>query len=245
MKIAILGATGTAGALTTAAAKSRGHEVAEISRTTGVDLHTGAGLADAIAGAAAVIDTSNPVPSDPNDDLVDAMTRATRHIVDACATTGIEHLVFLSITNIDEPELDQFPYYVAKREQERVVRDSGLSATIVRSTQWYEFATNPSVVEETDRALEVQDWLIQPIAARTVAEVLVDEVGARHGSRTVAGPDVIALPDLTARVQSAKGDTRPVVPIPAALESLGRGLLLAPEHAELLGPDLDTWLEEA
>lgn len=245
MKIAIVGATGTAGALTTAVAKDRGHEVVEISRSGGVDLHTGAGLTRALAGAEAVIDTSNPVPTSTGDDVVGAMSGATGNLVEACTAAGVEHLVFLSISNIDKPELDQFPYYLAKREQERIVRDSALSATIVRSTQWYEFATNPSVVVETDEAVQVQDWLIQPIAASAVAEVLVDEASARHESRSISGPDVIALPDLTARVLAVKGDNRPVVTVPAVIESLSRGVLLAPSAAELIGPDVDAWLRQS
>jgi uncharacterized protein YbjT (DUF2867 family) len=244
MKIAIVGATGTAGALTTAVAKNRGHEVVEISRAGGIDLHTGAGLTRALAGAEAVIDTSNPVPTRPSENVVDAMSSATRHLVEACTAAGVEHLVFLSISNIDKPELDEFPYYRAKREQERVIRDSALPATIVRSTQWYEFATNPSVVAETENAVEVQDWLIQPIAARAVAEVLVDEASARHESRSISGPQVIALPELTARVLAVRGDHRPVVAVPAVIESLSRGLLLAPSTAELIGPDLETWLRQ-
>lgn len=111
MKIAIVGATGTAGTRTTAVATSRGHEAVEISRASGVDLHTGAGLTDALAGVEAVIDTSNPVPTSATDDVVGAMSGATR-LVEACSAAGVEHLVFLSISNIDKPELDPFPYFL-------------------------------------------------------------------------------------------------------------------------------------
>lgn len=244
MKIAIVGATGTAGALATAVVKNRGHEIVQISRSSGVDLHTGAGLHSALTGVEAVIDTSNPLPSHVGDKLAEAMAGATRHLVEACTQSRVAHLVFLSISNIEKPELDQFPYYVAKREQERIVRDSGLSATIVRTTQWYEFATNPSVVGETEDAVEVQDWLIQPVAAAAVAEVLVDETAIRHGSRSLSGPAVIPLPELTARVLASRGNTRPVVTVPAVLGPLSAGVLLAPPGAELIGPDLDTWLEQ-
>lgn len=186
MKIAIVGATGTAGAFTAAVAKNRGHEVVEISRSCGVDLHTGAGLARALAGAVAVIDTSNPVPASMSDDVVGAMSGATKRLVEACTAAGVEHLVLLSISSIDKPELDQFPYYLAKHEQERMVRDGPLSATIVRSTQWCGFATNPSAVAETDDAVEVQDWLIQPIAAHAVAASWTRRSRATSSGRSLA-----------------------------------------------------------
>lgn len=98
---------------------------------------------------------------------------------------------------------------------------------------------------EADDKVEVQDWLIQPIAALIVAEVLVDEASARHESRSISGPEVIALPDPTARVLAARGDNRPVVTVPAVLDSLSRGVLLAPDTAELIGPDVKTWLNQS
>ena len=39
MKIALVGATGTAGRATAPAARQAGHEVSALSRATGVDLH--------------------------------------------------------------------------------------------------------------------------------------------------------------------------------------------------------------
>ena len=104
-----------------------------------------------------------------SDDVVGAMSGAAKRLAEASTAAGVERLVFLSISNINKRELDQFPSYPAKREQERIVRDGPLSATIVRSTQWYEFATKSSAVAETDDAVDVQDWLIQPIAALAVA----------------------------------------------------------------------------
>ena len=59
MKIALVGATGTAGRATAHAAQQAGHEVIALSRASGVDLHTGEGLAEALNGAQVVIDTSN------------------------------------------------------------------------------------------------------------------------------------------------------------------------------------------
>ncbi|MDT0189694.1 NAD-dependent epimerase/dehydratase family protein [Rothia terrae] len=56
--IAIAGASGFLGKLIVEESKKRGHEVVEISRSKGVDLSTGEGLADALKKADAVIDAS-------------------------------------------------------------------------------------------------------------------------------------------------------------------------------------------
>lgn len=42
-----------------------------------------------------------------------------------------------------------------------VIEQTVLSTTLVCSTQWYEFATNPSAVTFHDDHIEAQDWLIQ------------------------------------------------------------------------------------
>ena len=79
--------------------------------------------------------------------------------------------------------------------------------SIVKSAQWYEFATNPAAVTFRDDEVVVGDWLIQSVAADTVAEVLVraaTEPGdpARY---TIAGPAPLRLPELTRRLPKVRG----------------------------------------
>lgn len=242
MSIAVVGATGTAGALTAAHADRAGQEPVALSRATGVDLHNGRGLAEALSGSTVAIDTSNPFPADPGADLVDALAGATGNLVQACLNAGVEHLVFLSICNIDAPVFDEFPYYRAKRAQERVVVESELPSTIVRSTQWYEFVTNPAAVTFHEDRVDVEDWLIQPVAADTVARVLLEASIERPETRQVAGPEQIRLPELTAAYLKAKSDTRPVDSVPPGLARLGEGVLLAPDQADRSGPNTREWL---
>jgi uncharacterized protein YbjT (DUF2867 family) len=64
MRIAVTGATGRIGRYTTEALTDAGHETVPISRSAGVDAYTGAGLAEALAGADAVVDVSNTQSQD-------------------------------------------------------------------------------------------------------------------------------------------------------------------------------------
>jgi nucleoside-diphosphate-sugar epimerase len=64
MKIAVAGATGRVGRHVVDVVKARGHDVVAISRATGVDVITGNGLADALAGVETVSD-----PGDPDRDV--------------------------------------------------------------------------------------------------------------------------------------------------------------------------------
>ena len=90
----------------------------------------------------------------------------------------------------------------------------------------------------------VQDWLIQPIAADTIADVLVESALAETRTpRTVTGPDVIRLPQLTSKLLAAEGDHRRWGAAKPALPALAVGALLAPGDAVVLGPDVDTGLQ--
>src|SRR5699024_5277348 len=174
MTIAVVGATGTAGSRVVAHLEATTRDFRALSRANAIDLHTGEGLVDELRDVSVVIDALNPMPEDDGADVVTTMSGASEHLVISCIEAREGHLVCLSINNIDAPVFDNFAYYVAKRAQEQVLQDTAFPATIIRSSQWYEFATNPSAVTFYDDRIEVQDWLIQPIAVDTVAEVLVD-----------------------------------------------------------------------
>jgi uncharacterized protein YbjT (DUF2867 family) len=218
--------------------------VVELARAHGVDLICGCGLADALEGVDIVIDVSNPMPTDDHADVTHTLTTASRNLVDVCAAQEIQRLVVLTVAGIDDPVFDGFPYYAAKRAAKEIVLDGPVPTTIVTSTQWYEFATNPTAVSCNDDEVVVEDWLIQPIAADTVADVLVEAaLGQTRTPRTITGPQDIRLPELTSKLLASQGDRRRVRTVPPALTALAGGALLAPNHAIVLGPDVDTWLD--
>jgi hypothetical protein len=90
----------------------------------------------------------------------------------------------------------------------------------------------------------VQDWLIQPVAADTVADVLVEAaVGQTRAPRIITGPHPIRLPELTSRLLVRQDDGRRVRTAQPANAALGAGALLPPGNAIVVGPDVDTWLQ--
>lgn len=239
VKFAVLGARGTAGSEIVRHARTRGHGVSELSRSTGVDVATGVGLVEAFAGHDAVIDASGPQGAD----VIATHKAAARHISKAAQEAGVGHLVYLSICNIDGECFDDFDYYVAKREQEDVYATSPLPTSIVRSAQWMEFATNPAAVSFTDGEVTVSDWFVQPIAVGNVAEVLVRTAENQPTNFDIAGPEQIHLPELTERLLRARGDRRPVRAEEPWIPELATGAVLAPKGAEILGPTPSQWLE--
>lgn len=243
MSIAVIGATGTAGSPTVAQLRDTHRDILPLSRANGIDLHTGEGLVEALQGVSVVIDTSNPIPADPDADLVETLSLATQRLVEASIEAGVEHLVCLSICNVHSPAFDDFPYYLGKRAQEQVIAETTLPTTLVSSTQWHEFATSPGAITFRDDRVDVEDWLIQPIAVETVASVLIEAALQRPEGRQITGPEQVRLPDLTRAYLQTQADTRPVRTIDASLAALADGVLLAPEDAERLGPTIAEWLE--
>ncbi|WP_406816685.1 SDR family oxidoreductase [Mycobacterium sp. M23085] len=242
--IAVIGATGTAGSRVVARLKSRDVAVVEISRAHGVDLFNGPELSQALEGVDVAIDVSNPRPPDGRSNISQTLAAASRNVVQACARQEVQRLVVSTIAGIEDPAFDGLPYYEAKREAKEILLDGPVPTTIVKSTQWYESATNHAAVTCKPNEVIVEDWLIQPIAADTVADVLVESaLGQTHAPRTIAGPDAIRLPDLTSKLLAQQGDSRQVRTVEPAVAALGAGALLASGRAVVVGPDVDTWLQ--
>jgi uncharacterized protein YbjT (DUF2867 family) len=186
MRIAIAGATGTVGAPTVEAVRAAGHEPIALSRSGGVDLITGAGLDAALEGVDAVIDTVN-VTTLKAGDATAFFTEATANLLAAAHRAGARHVVVLSIVGIDRMPYD---YYAGKVAQERVVEASALPWTILRATQFHEFAGQLFQRAKAGPLHLAPRARVQPIAAREVGEHLADlAAGQPQGrARDLAGP---------------------------------------------------------
>lgn len=242
--IAVIGATGTAGSRVVARLRAREVAVVEISRAHGIDLLSGEGLYRAFKGVDVAIDVSNPAPHDGQPTVVEALVTAARNIMGVCAARDVQRLVVSTMAGIDDPAFDGAPYFEAKRAAKEILLDGPVPTTVVKSTPWYESATGPPgpVHGDGDQVI-VEDWLIQPIAADTVADVLVETaLGQTPTPRTITGPETIRLPELTSKVLARQGDSRTVRPVKPAVPALAAGALLATERAVVVGPDVETWL---
>ena len=123
---------------------------------------TGEGLAEALAGADAIVDVTNS-PSFEDGPVLEFFTTSTTNLVAAAKNAGVGHYVVLSIVGADG--LPDSGYMRAKVAQEKMITESGMPYTIVRATQFAEFTdaiTGSMVVGDEVR---VPDALIQPIPA--------------------------------------------------------------------------------
>jgi len=168
MTIAVAGATGAVGQHVVQALPIRHASVVPIARSHGVDLFTVSGVEAALRGVSAVIDVSNVVTTKRNES-VEFFTRATGNLLRACRLNGVERYILLSIVGIDDVPIG---YYAGKRIQERLVTESGLTATVVRSTQFHEFAGQMLDRFSIGRVAVVLKLLSRPVAASAVADRL-------------------------------------------------------------------------
>src|SRR5215213_1202747 len=100
MRIAVAGATGRAGRHAVDVLEAGGHDVVPISRSTGVDLITGEGLVEALAGVECVIDVASG-PSPDREAATQFFTAAARNLHEAGERAGVRRMVVVSIIGCD------------------------------------------------------------------------------------------------------------------------------------------------
>ena len=244
MRLAVAGGTGTVGRYVVEAARGRGHEVVVLSRSAGVDLATGAGLAAAVDGVEAIVDASNP-PTTARQAATAYFTTATGHLHEAGRRAGARHLVVLSIVGVDR--VPGFGYYQAKVAHEAAALAGPLPATVLRATQFHEFPGQILHRTRKGPVAPVPRMRVRPVAARTVGEALavLAEGPAAGAVGELAGP---AEDDLVAMARSfadRRGLRVHVVPVPVpgrAGRAMREGALLPSAAARLEGPTFAAWL---
>ncbi|MFG1700666.1 SDR family oxidoreductase [Nonomuraea sp. NPDC049309] len=245
MRIAIAGATGNIGSRTAAILEGGGHDVVRISRSLGVDLTTGEGLDQALAGADAVIDAISGQPASV-EETVAYFGATTRNLLAAEQRAGVRHHVLLSIAGVHR--VPGNAHYAGKREQERLVESGPVPWTIVPATQFHDFAEMVASWTEKDGVATIAPLLIQPIApddvAAVLAEVALGEPQGRHAD--IAGPDPQDLVDMARRTHQARGREVKLVPTWSGLfgPAMAGDVLLPGERVRIMPTTFEEWLAE-
>jgi uncharacterized protein YbjT (DUF2867 family) len=246
MKIAIAGGTGTLGRQVAAELSMRGHDVRVLSRGAAeyrVDLTTGAGLDDALAGCEVVVDASN----NSSKTAAATLVTGTERLLAAGRAAGVAHHVCVSVVGC---ELVPMGYFRVKAGQEDVVTQSPVPWTIVRATQFHEYVATMFGAGARMRAVPVPRALLQPVASAEVARTVADaaENEPRSGRVQIAGPEVASAGDLARTWRRATGTRAVLVPLPLP-GRLGRALragALTARHPDVRGAlTFGQWLASA
>ena len=140
-----------------------------VSRSAEVDVYDGTGLEAALQGADAVIDVLNYDASDQAE-IVDFFAVTTCNLLAAGERAVVRHHVLLSIVGIDHGQ--PVAHYAGKREQERLVTQGLFPWSIVRATQFHDFAAMAAGYAEQYSVATIAPLLVQPIAPAYLAALL-------------------------------------------------------------------------
>jgi len=247
MKVVVIGGTGLTGSKLVDKLRRENHQAVAASRTSGVNTITGDGLAEALGGASAVVDVSNP-PLIEDVAALEFFETSTRNLLDAESAAGVGHHVALSIVGIDR--LTAGGYFRAKIAQENLIARSSIPHSIVRATQFFEFIATIALAARHDGTVRLPPVLIQPIAvdevAATVGKVAVSV--PVNGIVEVAGPEQFRLDELVRQVLAARSDRLHVVTDRNARyfgAELGDRTLVPDSAAELGTTRLEDWLKQS
>ncbi len=246
-KIAVAGATGRVGRHVVDVLTADGHDVVPISRSNGVDVITGEGLAEALTGVDVIVDAATG-PSPEEKAATEFFTTAARNLQEAGARADVKHIVVVSIIGVDK---FSGGYGAAKVAHEQVTLAGPVPATVLRAAQFHEFVEQLVEWGRQGDVAYVPKARMQLVAARAVAEevaALAVEPGADSTEiPEIAGPREESLVDVAMLFASKQADPlrieavrNPDEPNREVFES---GALLPGPHATLAGPTYEAWLE--
>lgn len=247
MKVVVIGGTGLIGSKVVARLSQHGHEAVAASPDTGVNTLTGEGLADALAGASAVVDVSNS-PSFEDGAVMEFFRTSTGNLLAAEEAAGVRHHVALSVVGTDR--LQDSGYFRAKAAQEQLIAGSPIPYSIIHATQFFEFLKSIAQAATEGDTVRLAPVLVQPMASDDVAAAVGrTSVGEPiNGIVEVAGPDQFRLDELVQRALAARNDPRTVVSDPEAPyfgAVLAERTLVPNDSAQLGTTRFDDWFAQS
>jgi uncharacterized protein YbjT (DUF2867 family) len=153
------------------------------------------------------------------------MAQGTRNLVAAAQDAGVRRFVLTSALGLDETTKDAVPYYAAKWEMERAVKESGLDHVIFRPS--FVFGRDGGVLPTFIRLARFAPVTpivgpgtqrLQPIWVEDLAQYYAHAVAEPvSGTFELGGPDAVTWNEFWERLKRALGVRRPSIHMPFAL----------------------------
>jgi uncharacterized protein YbjT (DUF2867 family) len=160
-------------------------------------------------------------------DFERVMAEGTRNVVAAAQQAGARRIVLASALGLDERSKDAVPYFAAKWEMERAVRESGLEHVILRPS--FVFGSDGGVLPTFVRLARLAPVTpiigpgrqrLQPIWVEDLAEyyalAATGEVGT-NGTFELGGPEAVSWNEFWRRLKRTLGVRRPSLHVPFGL----------------------------
>ncbi|MGW5664669.1 SDR family oxidoreductase [Streptomyces sp. NPDC003758] len=205
MKVVVFDDGGLIGAETALWVTDHGHEVDLISAPGGLDSLAREEIAASLRHCSVVIDlcrqpslNTGIVTDDDGlvideEALVASWRRTTRALLQAETAAGVGHHVSLSVVGVDRIRSEGA--FRALQAHETMIQQSGISYSIVRSTQMFESAEDVATAGTDDWIVWVPPVEVRPVSLTDVAVLLGHTAVSRPlmGVREIAGPEKFRL----------------------------------------------------
>jgi uncharacterized protein YbjT (DUF2867 family) len=237
VKVLLTGGTGFVGPAVLRAISEQGHEVRALVRdeksagtaaALGADPFLGdmteaASLQEAVEGVDAVVHLVGIRQGKP-EDFQRIMVGGTHDLIDAANAAGVKRFVLMSALGVTDETKDEVPYYGAKWEQERLLRESGLEHVIFRPC--FVFGRDGGILTTFRKIAKIAP--VTPIIGsgeQRIQPIWIDDLGAYFAraleepaaaNRTfeIGGPDRVSWNEFWARLKDALGVRRPSIHMP-------------------------------
>jgi uncharacterized protein YbjT (DUF2867 family) len=194
----------------------------------GAELATGdvtdpASLRAACEGVDAVVHLVAIIKGKPAD-FERVMSGGTRNVVAAAREAGVRRFVLASALGLDERTKDAVPYFAAKWEMERAVKESGLEHVIFRPS--FVFGSDGGVLPTFIRLARLAPLTpiigpgtqrLQPIWVEDLAHYYaraISEPAAANRTFDLGGPEAVSWNEFWERLKRVLGVRRPSVHVP-------------------------------
>jgi NADH dehydrogenase len=157
-------------------------------------------------------------------DFERVMSEGTRNVVAAAQEAGVRRFVLASALGLDERSKDAVPYFAAKWEMERAVKESGLEHVIFRPS--FVFGRDGGVLPTFIRLARLAPVTpiigpgtqrLQPIWVEDLAQYYaraLTQPEAANRTFDVGGPEALSWNELWERLKRVLGVRRPSVHVP-------------------------------
>jgi nucleoside-diphosphate-sugar epimerase len=180
-----------------------------MSRSRGVDVIAGDGLAEALVGAEAIVDAATG-PSPEEQAATEFFTTAARNLQEAGQQAGVERIVVVSIIGSDRVSGG---YGAAKVAHEQATLTGPIPARVLRAAQFHEFVAQLMEWGARGEVTYVTKMRTQLVAARTVAQALADLATSANGAASaqppileIAGPREERLVEMATLLAARRGE---------------------------------------
>src|SRR5262249_46871786 len=257
-KIGVAGARGRVGSRVGEQLEASGYDAVPMSRSTGVDVVTGEGLADALTGAECVIDAASATARGRQRRTPKAasefFTASARNLHEIGQKAGVQRMVEVSVIGIDHFTAGQG---AAKHAHEKAMLAGPIPVRVLRAAQVHEDVPQPLEWGTQGDVAYGRKMRTQSVASRSVAQTLVDlatdpawaAAPARSAAPLpeIAGPREENLVDLAKLFVARHGTTLRIEGVTDPSDPDDKiwedGSLLANPHATLAGPTFEAWLD--